>query len=116
MDGRIHIVSADGTGDRILDTGAGWKGWPKWSPDGTRIVVHGDNGSKGDASVVRVDGAGPIVHIDTTVGPSGLAYEWSPDSTVIYARTFDYPNHQELSETQTVAFNVALSNASTNAA
>ncbi len=90
-DGKIHIMAADGTGDRIVDTGAGWKGWPKWSPDGTRLVVHGDDGTKGVALVIRVDGTGQPVAIDTELGPNGASYEWSPDSSVIFARPNNPP-------------------------
>jgi TolB protein len=108
-DGTVHIMAADGSDDHVLYTGTGWHGWPKWSPDGTRLVVQGDDGTKPVVLVVRVDGTGQPVAIQTQLGPDGASYEWSPDSSVIFARPNQAPQdlQQQLWDPVTGAVKVA---------
>src|SRR4029079_4750994 len=57
-----HVVAADGTGDRQMDTGAGNAynaAASPWSNDGTRLVVLRGDGTAGSALIVPVTGDAP---------------------------------------------------------
>jgi hypothetical protein len=86
IDGRteIHLVSADGTGDRIVHA-EGAEGTfavfsAKFSPDGTQILFDRGTDSGFDIFVMNVDGS-DLRRLTTT----GTDYDphWSPDGTQI---------------------------------
>jgi hypothetical protein len=88
---QVHIIGADGTGERVLPLppGAEWQAPFSWSNDGTRIIViRGYTGGWEDtvAAVVPADGSGygvEIVYpglIDEDCCP---VWEWAPDDSVI---------------------------------
>ena len=71
---RIHLVSADGSGDRELNTGDRSASMPRWSPDGSWIAFV----SARQIYVQSPDGSGTPVRI--TDAPEGVgSYAWSPD-------------------------------------
>lgn len=82
----VHVMSADGTGDRIVGhaPGSGFEGWPLWSPDGKRLLIE-RGGADGlvHPTVVSVDGGSPDVVIDHVVPDWGLMKSWSPDGAFI---------------------------------
>jgi Tol biopolymer transport system component len=89
---RTHVMSADGTGDRLVDrqSDALWDAGVAWSNDGTRLaIVRGYTESGyGDtrAAVIPVDGSGPGVETDPSVSVNDeccATYAWSPDDTSI---------------------------------
>ncbi len=60
---QVWIMNADGTDPRQVTRGSMIHGWPRWSPDGSRLVYWGYDPAA-DTSVVIVDsmdGADPIV-------------------------------------------------------
>jgi WD40-like Beta Propeller Repeat len=67
-DGLIHILNADGTGDRTLVQGFD----PSWSPDGQRIALS--RAYPPEIWTVDVDGTGL-----TDTGVRGQDVDWSPD-------------------------------------
>lgn len=70
---RIHLVNADGTGDRELDTGGRNASTPRWSPDGTRLAYLMSR----QVWVQPLSG-GPAFQV--TQAPEGVSgYSWSPD-------------------------------------
>jgi WD40 repeat protein len=73
--GSLHIVSADGTGDRAL-TGPYLSSWHSWSPDGSEIVF--ERGYSGTRLLFIVDMAGEIRPV-TTVQDFGRCETWAPD-------------------------------------
>ena len=84
---QIHVMSADGTGDRVLPTppGATWQAPFGWSNDGTRLLAIRGYTGQYEASVavaLPVDGSGSGVEFDTT-GAIGMAcctaWAWAPD-------------------------------------
>ena len=92
---RVHVVNADGTGDRVVghDPNA-WGEWsPLWSPDGSRLLIYRVTGQAGDwgapetDEIVTVDGSRPDVAIDAAPPPpGGLSDEyrvWAPDGRTI---------------------------------
>ena len=94
----LHIIAADGTGDRVLRSGAtGWERWPQVSPDGTKIVLQRADDADGMVtSIVRADGTGSPVDITGAVLETGSRYQWSPDSTMILARPNEISSQQQL--------------------
>jgi len=51
---RIHVVNADGSGDRVLFDGSGYQ--PAWSPDGRWIAYVGDGDGYPNLYVARPEG------------------------------------------------------------
>jgi Tol biopolymer transport system component len=94
---RTHIVSADGTGDRLLPIprGAVWQSGSDWSNDGTRLfILRGYTGAFDDvrAVVIPVDGTSVGVELAYDGNPTQgcCAYwEWSPDDSKIFGRPVD---------------------------
>jgi Tol biopolymer transport system component len=68
--GRVFVVGRNGTGSRLVGTGAG----VVWSPDSTRLAF--DNGWAGPIQVVNADGTD--LHVVTS-GRYDRAPSWSPD-------------------------------------
>jgi TolB protein len=72
---RIHVVAADGSGDRVLATG-GDASWPAWSRDGRRIAFT--SVQRGGIFVMNADGSGlrrvtrsPTLDVQPTWSPDG---------------------------------------------
>jgi hypothetical protein len=98
---RVHIVSADGTRDEIIghDAGAWWEGgmsWtggPLWAPDGTRLLIERNRGTRegpyedhpSHPVVITVAGSAADVVIRFEIGRLGSQAAWSPDGSVIQA-------------------------------
>jgi dipeptidyl aminopeptidase/acylaminoacyl peptidase len=81
-DGRVFVISADGTGARPLS--AGRDSEPQWSPDGHWIAyVHGMLGA-GELTVVHPDGTG----IRVLGGPGVDCPRWSPRGDRIAYRLY----------------------------
>jgi Tol biopolymer transport system component len=81
----IHIVAADGSGDRLLPGTEPGDQNPEWSPQGDRVVLWTDADGAGDVVVIDA-GSGRRTRltdsaeqdVDTDWFPS-----WSPDSSTI---------------------------------
>jgi dipeptidyl aminopeptidase/acylaminoacyl peptidase len=92
---RVHVVGADGTGDRALSLSAYpvSEGWPAWSPDGKKLVVQRWAGD-GDARIA-------ILGLDDQRAPASLGPRhsfvdneawvaiWSPDGKRLLVRWDD---------------------------
>jgi TolB protein len=72
--GRIHVVAADGSGDRVLPTG-GDASWPAWSRDGRRLAFT--SVLRRGIFVVNADGSG--LRRVTRSPNLDLQPAWSPD-------------------------------------
>ncbi|HET9083079.1 MAG TPA: hypothetical protein VFN41_01650 [Candidatus Limnocylindrales bacterium] len=85
----VHIVGADGTGDRALPMPerATFQDGPSWSNDSQRLAVargYADRNSDMALTVIPADGSS--TGIETERGLTGCcdtAVEWAPDDTVI---------------------------------
>jgi len=73
--GNLWTIRADGTGDRLLATGAAL---PSWAPDGTRLVFEREE-ARDRRAVYRIDSAGGGMRRLA----AGAAPVWSPDGTKI---------------------------------
>jgi len=108
---RVHVISADGTGDVVvghaddawLEDGVSAavagrsSGGPLWSPDGTRLLIERNSGPQGLIDeghplmpvVVTVDGSASDVGIRYAI-MLGVRVAWSPDGSVIQATPIDF--------------------------
>jgi Tol biopolymer transport system component len=94
---RTHIISADGTGDRLLDVPPGvfWMMGSDWSNDGTRLFLVRGYSIGTDAArpaIVPADGSSLGVEIpypgSLVSGCCGY-FEWAPDDSMILGRPAD---------------------------
>jgi len=85
-DGGIQLISADGSGWRMLTSTAGdWN--PAWSPDGTKLAFdrRGDPQVQGDIYVIAPDGSGLKRLTSGTF--NDIEPAWSPDgSRIVFQR------------------------------
>ena len=85
----VHVVSADGTGDRALPmpAGATFQDAPAWSNDGRRLIVaRGYDKRDQDMALAIMPADGSGVGVETQHGLilcCDTVYEWSPDDTSI---------------------------------
>ncbi|MEO8423264.1 MAG: LpqB family beta-propeller domain-containing protein [Actinomycetota bacterium] len=82
----IHIVNADGSGDRMIGDAIQGKDYfsASFSPDGTHIVYDKGTDSGFGIFVMNADGS-DLLRIST--GPSDYNPSWSPDGTrVVFTR------------------------------
>jgi hypothetical protein len=94
---RTHIVSADGTGDRVLPLpqGAVWDLGAAWSNDGTRLhIVRGYTGGWEDTrpAIIPVDGSDTgteIAYEGPIQGNCCYSWTWSPDDTMVIGKPID---------------------------
>jgi Tol biopolymer transport system component len=94
---RTHIVSADGTGDRVIDMPplARWTAGSDWSNDGTRLLMlHGYASDYDEVRpvVVPADGSSLGVEIDQSISvleECCAFFEWSPDDSTILGTPAD---------------------------
>jgi dipeptidyl aminopeptidase/acylaminoacyl peptidase len=80
----IWLVGDDGTGLRQLSPTTLPAAYPKWSPDGARIVFESSSGEGHDIYTIRPDGSD--VRRMTTDGASTSA-TWTPDGRILFVRT-----------------------------
>lgn len=77
---QLHVMAADGAGDRALSTGSG-NIRPDWSPDGTQIVFASDRDGGLDLYVMNADGSNVVRLTDDPA--ADWAPAWSPDGRSI---------------------------------
>jgi TolB protein len=101
--GGIFIMRPDGSDLHRLTPDEQNAGYPRWSPDGTKIlysVNYPDGPLAGALWVVPVNGGEPVQLAGTSEYPTGdWAFEgdWSPDGTRIVYKYFHYGwDHNEL--------------------
>lgn len=95
---RVHLIDADGTGERPVAPPvdpAVQESWPRYSPDGTMLLVHRwvwrEDGPlhAGWLAVMPSDGSEPARDIGPKI-PGGeataLVMRWSPDGTRVLVR------------------------------
>jgi hypothetical protein len=84
----VHVIGADGRGDRVVGhaPGSSFEAWPQWDPQGSRLLIERgvDNGVVRPV-IVDLNG-GPDVVIDTEISNNGAGKAWSPDGVSILAR------------------------------
>jgi len=88
---QIHVMNADGSGDRALATeNAAFQ--PAWSPDGTRLVFSEVVDGRDDLSLMNVDGTG--IERLTADAAADWAAVWTPDgSAILFNSDRDGPYH-----------------------
>jgi hypothetical protein len=92
----VHVIGADGSGDRVVGhaLGATFEAWPQWDPQGRRLLIERDaGGGVVRPVIVEVDG-GPDVVIDTTISDQGAGKAWAPDGSAILAQRTDHDGTQ----------------------
>jgi len=82
----ICVVDTDGTGLRVLAGGEGCQRYPRWSPDGSKIVYY--ESAIGDQDpqhvwVMNADGSGKTRLTKGSLGYRNIFPSWSPDGTRI---------------------------------
>lgn len=82
LDG-LWLIDADGENLRPLSPTTLAAAYPRWSPDGSRIVFESREGDRHDIYTIRPDGTD--VQRLTTDGASTSA-TWTPDGRILFAR------------------------------
>lgn len=99
--GRLLLINSDGTGQSVLvPEGHIRNDNPVYSPDGSKIALHRQNGSKFEICVMNADGTNLVVL--TSANPQGesgenLSPSWSPDgSKIVFASNWNGRRKSEI--------------------
>jgi TolB protein len=90
----IYVVRPDGSGPKRLTRTRGGvevlgdDGWPRWSPDGTRIVFSSNRTGNGEVWIMRADGTGQR-RLAGLARRDDWAPAFSPDGTQIAFESLD---------------------------
>jgi dipeptidyl aminopeptidase/acylaminoacyl peptidase len=100
---RVHVIDVVGGTERTLENplGVQYQGTPRWSPDGTRLLVaraYDDRTLR--VGIVPVNGTNPDVEFEGAVSGGFGDLTWSPDGTKVVFSPAE-PGHD------TVVFDVA---------
>jgi Tol biopolymer transport system component len=94
---RVHIIAADGTGDRELPRSrANFESTPIWSNDGKQLLIvrgYGDLSGAMYGAVVPADGqsAGIETEKPLILAGGGAIQDWSPDDSQVLATLTESP-------------------------
>ena len=124
-DGQVYVVNSDGTGERQLTTSASYWSWfPRWSPDGNKIVFGRKNPPEGGCGLFQLwimnsDGSevAPVPETAEEGGDcgGGLEGDWSPDgSKLVYSYSTSASNGGRCGPSQTTDIFVLDLNTRTN--
>ncbi|MFZ5799680.1 MAG: hypothetical protein ACOY3O_14860 [Thermodesulfobacteriota bacterium] len=90
---QICLVNKDGT-HSVLTSGSGYKTWPSWSPDGSRIAFLQEEYPSYKVMTVKADGSGDTTVDEAIAGGGSWQYihgplSWSPDGRwLAYAKSW----------------------------
>lgn len=84
----LHLINSDGSGHMaLLDNPNGFKGFPSWSPDGTKIIFNWSFDSvaatESDSEIFVINGDGTAGTPLTENEFQDIGASWSPDGTKI---------------------------------
>lgn len=88
---QLYVMHSDGTGERRLTQGAGLNVYPRFSPDGNRIVYDHQRRGEDSLWIVDVDGSNArriMVSQNRRDAQSGAC--WSPDGRWLAVRMLDW--------------------------
>jgi serine/threonine protein kinase/Tol biopolymer transport system component len=74
----LFIIRTDGTGLRQLTDDAFRDRYPRWSPDGTRLIFQSNRSGRNEVWALRKDGSA-LIPLTRTTGEPPLQPLWSPD-------------------------------------
>ncbi len=80
INGQVSVINADGSGERVLGVGQ----LQRWSPDGTRLLIHEKDDVTADQSEIWVLDVA-TGEITAELGP-GFNGQWIDDSTIGFQR------------------------------
>ncbi len=84
--GQLALIKPDGTGFRMITSGAAKSGFPSWSPDGTRLVYRAD-GKQGRGLMILTIADGRVSPLQTGSGYDNFP-AWSPRGDLIAFTSF----------------------------
>ena len=96
----IYVMGAAGERQLRLTDDPSFDGYPRWSPDGQRILFHSDRSGTFQLYVMDVDGA-DVTALTNGASPS-MWGDWSPDGNRIVFVRFDGSNPSAAEEVYTM--------------
>lgn len=79
---QIHVMNADGSGERALTHGPAENTEPAWSPDGKRIVFTSYRDGNAEVYLMQADGSGALRL--TVQSQADNAPAWLPDGRIVF--------------------------------
>ena len=81
INGQVSVINADGSGERVLGVGQ----MQRWSPDGTRLLIHEKDDVSSDPFEIWIQDVA-TGEITVEIGP-GFRGQWIDDTTIGFQRS-----------------------------